>query len=40
MKKVLSILIFACLMASLTVRAGALEYTIDAPGDPDYRNVF
>lgn len=36
MKKVLSILIFACLMASLTVQAGALEYTIDAPGDPDY----
>lgn len=36
MKKVLRILIFACLMASLTVQAGALEYTIDAPGDPDY----
>ena len=36
MKKVLSILIFACLMASLTVQTGALEYTIDAPGDPDY----
>ena len=36
MKKALSALLFVCLMAGLTVQAGALEYTIDAPGDPDY----
>mgnify|MGYP000846361043 FL=1 len=36
MKKALSVLLFVCLMAGLTIQAGALEYTIDAPGDPDY----
>lgn len=36
MKKVWSVLLVVCLMAGLTIQAGALEYTIDAPGDPDY----
>lgn len=36
MKKVWSVLLPVCLMAGMTIQAGALEYTIDAPGDPDY----
>lgn len=39
MKKLSTLLSFLCLTASLTVSAsaaGPLEYTIDAPGDPDY----
>lgn len=39
MKKLSAMLSFLCLTASLTVSAsaaGPLEYTIDAPGDPDY----
>lgn len=39
MKKVSALLLALCLAASLTVSAsaaGPLEYTIDAPGNPDY----
>lgn len=36
MKKAITSLLTLCLSASMALPAGALEYTIDAPGDPDY----
>lgn len=36
MKKLPIILLILCLIAMMAVPASALEYTIDAPGDPDY----
>ncbi len=36
MKKLMMCLTLLCLTAALAVPASALEYTIDAPGDPEY----
>lgn len=36
MKKLFATCLTLCLSAVLTLPAGALDYTIDAPGDPDY----
>lgn len=36
MKKFMTSLLTLCLSASMVLPASALEYTIDAPGDPDY----
>ena len=35
-KRFLALLLSLCAIASMAVPAYALEYTIDAPGDPDY----
>ena len=36
MRKVIAVCLTLCLSAGLALPASALEYTIDAPGDPDY----
>ena len=36
MRKVIAVCLTLCLSAALALPASALEYTIDAPGDPDY----
>ena len=36
MKKLFATCLTLCLAAVLALPAGALDYTIDAPGDPDY----
>ena len=36
MKKLITAMLLLCLTMALIVPAGALEYTINAPGDPDY----
>ena len=36
MRTVIAVCLTLCLSAALALPASALEYTIDAPGDPDY----
>ena len=36
MKRVITICLTLCLSMALALPASALEYSIDAPGDPDY----
>ena len=36
MKKLMTTCLTICLSAALALPASALEYTIQAPGDPDY----
>ena len=36
MRKVIAVCLTLCLSAALALPAGALEYTIDSRGDPDY----
>ena len=36
MKKLIMLFPVLCLMLALTISASALDYTIDAPGDPEY----
>ena len=40
MKKVIATCLTLCLSAALALPASALDYTIDAPGDPDYGTDF
>ena len=37
MRTVIAVCLTLCLSAALALPASALNYTIDAPGDPDYR---
>ena len=36
MRTVIAVCLTLCLSAALALPASALNYTIDAPGDPDY----
>lgn len=40
MKRVISTCLTLCLSAALALPASALDYSIDAPGNPDYRGSY